>query len=259
MPDHEQEKTIEQLAAEFERESAHRRIDIMKTVFPVAARKPGTREFTRPDFFGTAFAVAPNIFVTAAHVWHNAAADGEPCITGGSPSGPLGAAFIDAHELFDDIDVAIVRTSTRPDVTLLTSWLATRVQVLTDLIAFGYPHAVTLDHEDKEQWNAVFRAFKWSVIVVRGFDRLPQSPAVYEVSTPFPEGLSGAPILWAHDDRLVVVGIVIGRQTVIYAGEEQRAGIGLVADQLLNRHSDLLGGIFGEKLGLQLYGVGYQM
>lgn len=259
------DETKRRIFAHFDREMAHLRIDIMKTVLPVAARKPGSQELTRPDFFGTAFAVAPNIFITAAHVWHAAASDGEPCITGGKPDGPLGGAFVEAYELHDDLDIAIMRTSTKPDVTLLSSWLGhpsvdgpvQRVQVLTDLIAFGYPHAVTFDYERRERWNAVFRAFKGHVIVVRGFDRLPNSPAVYEVSTPFPEGLSGAPVLWGHNDRLVVVGIVIGRDSVIYAGEEQRAGIALVADELLHRESALLGGTFAEKLELQLFGVGY--
>lgn len=256
--------TKKKIFEHFDREMAHLRIDIMKTVLPVVARKPGTQELTRPDFFGTAFAVAPNIFVTAAHVWHAAAADGEPCIAGGTPHSPLGGAFVAVHELFDDLDVAIIKTQTKPDVTLLTSWLGhpkpdgppQRVQVLTDLIAFGYPHAVTLDYENRQRWNAVFRAFKGYVIVVRGFDRLPSKPAVYEVSTPFPEGLSGAPVLWSANDRLVVAGIVIGRDSVTYAGEEQRAGIALVADELLHRHSKLLGGNFAEKLGIQLFGVG---
>ena len=106
------EETKRRIFAHFDRETAHLRIDIMKTVLPVAARRSGSQELTRPDFFGTAFAVAPNIFITAAHVWHAAAADGEPCIAGGKPDGPLGAAFVDGHELYDDLDIAIIRTDT---------------------------------------------------------------------------------------------------------------------------------------------------
>ena len=251
--------------AAFDSAMTHYRIDIMKTVLPVAARRPGTQELTRPDFFGTAFAVAPNIFLTAAHVWHNAAKDGEPIIAGSSGGGSIGAAFVEAQELHDDIDIAIIRTNTKPAVTLLTNWLGhprpngptQRVQILTDLITFGYPHAVTYDFQNRERWNAVFRAFRGHVIVVRSFDRLPHAPAIYEVSTPFPEGLSGAPLLWSWDNKLVVVGVVIGRDSVIYAGEEQKAGIGLVADELLYRPSALLGGPFAEKLGLGLYGIGF--
>jgi hypothetical protein len=44
-------------------------IDIMRTVFPVVAlNRDDAGQAARPDFFGTAFAVAPGVFMTAAHV-----------------------------------------------------------------------------------------------------------------------------------------------------------------------------------------------
>ena len=69
--------------------------------------------------------------------------------------------------------------------------MADRVQVLTDLSAFGYPHAVTRAN-DTEHFKVVYRAYKGHVITTRGFWRLPAEPAVYEISCRFPEGLSGA-------------------------------------------------------------------
>jgi len=248
---------IEGIFRSFENKLAHQRINVMKTVLPVGARKPGTQELTRPDFFGTAFAVDRDVFITAAHVIKSALEDGEPVICGGASNGLIGGAFIDDYELLEDIDIAIVRTKTKPDVTILANWQADRVQVLTDLITFGYPYAVTLDHLNEHRYNAVFRAFKGSVVVVRAWDRIPNaSPAIYEVSTQFPVGTSGAPILWGHDGKLVVVGVVLGTQTVTYDGVATHAGIGLIADQLLRRESRLLGGMFAEKLKLNGFLVG---
>jgi hypothetical protein len=245
----------ERVFRDFDDEKTLHRIDISETVLPVAARAPGTNNFSRPDFFGTAFAVAPDIFLTAAHVWHAAAAHGEPCICGSISGNPLGAAFVDRFELHDGIDIAIIKTKTKPKVIILRNWFDGRLQLLSDVGTFGYPHAITFDHDKQDRWNFLFRAFKGYVIATRENDRLAERPAAYEVSVPFPLGLSGAPILVTRGNQMLVAGVVLGIAEIHYGGERERPGIGLPSDVLLPRHSDLLGGKFGEALQLNRFSL----
>lgn len=162
-------------------------IDIFNTVFPVAATvtdEPG--ELARADFFGTAFCVAPGVFMTAAHVALAAQDRGHITIAGPTGQGmPMGGARVSSFESWPDHDIALLYCNA--PATALNVWMTHRVQVLMDMSSFGYPHAVTRasDHEDFE---VVFRAYKGHVITTRGFERLPNKPAVYEVSTAYPEG-----------------------------------------------------------------------
>jgi len=224
-------------------------IDIMRTVFPVLALHPERAgETARPDFFGTAFAVAPGVFMTAAHVVANACAEGRLAIGGPADSEghSMGAAVVERYERFDDRDVALLFSDVSA-VTLLNVWMVRRVQVLTDLNAFGYPHAVTWS-SDGERLNVVFRAYKGHVITIRGFERLPDEPSVYEISCPFPVGLSGAPLLLNQHGSLALTGIVLGTSTVTYGGVDQVVGIGMIADQIVRLKSTILGGELGDRL-----------
>jgi hypothetical protein len=101
----------------------------------------------------------------------------------------MGAAQVNHFEAWVDRDLALLFCDAQ-DVTPLNQWLIERVQVLTDLSSFGYPHAVTKS-AGADRLDVVFRAYKGHVITVRGFDRLNGSPAVYEISCPFPQGMSG--------------------------------------------------------------------
>jgi len=222
-------------------------LDIMRTVFPVVATTGGGRELARPDFFGTAFAVAPGVFMTASHVVTNALTRGQLAIAGPSGHGPLGACSVDEYEIFTNCDVALLFCNAG-GVTLLNTWLTNRVQTLTDLSSFGYPHAVSRADEI-EHFEVVFRAYKGYVITTRGFERLPGKPAVYEISVPYPEGMSGAPVLLAVKDQLAVAGVVVGTDAVEYGGLEQRVGIAMIADEILELQSDRLGGLIPERLG----------
>ena len=88
------------------------------------------------------------------------------------------------------------------------------------------------------------------MITTRGFARLPGKPAVYEVSCPFPEGLSGGPVLLVVQNPLVVVGVVLGVDIVEYGGVAHRVGIAMIADEIVNLRSERLGGPIGERLNL---------
>jgi hypothetical protein len=187
--------------------------------------------------------------MTAAHVVTAATEHGQLALAGPGREQPMmGAARVEHFETWPDRDVALLFCNA-PDVTLLDTWLERRVQVLTDLSAFGYPHAVTTSSAG-DRLDVVFRAYKGYVITIRGFERLNGSPAVYEVSCPFPEGMSGAPVIWNVGDRLVVAGVVLGVDTVSYGGVEHSVGIAMASDEIAPLHSEQLGGVLGNKLGL---------
>lgn len=224
-------------------------IDIMRTVFPVVAlQQDDSSQAARPDSFGTAFCVAPGVFMTAGHVVLNAQAAGRLAIAGPAGEGrALGAALAQDVEVWEARDVALVRCDVN-GVTPLNTWLTHRVQVLTDLSSFGYPHAITWSPSG-EQLNVLFRAYKGHVITTRGFDRLPGPPAVYEMSCAFPVGMSGAPLLIADDEVLAVAGVVLGVDIVKYGGVEQSVGIALMAEDIVHLESKLAGGPIASSLG----------
>ncbi len=228
-------------------------IDIMRTVFPVAAIVSESGQLARPDYFGTAFAIRPDLFVTAAHVVEAAVLAGTPTVGGPTTQdGPMGVAKIARYELLKNRDVALLFMEQALPVTPLQSWLANRVQVLTDLGSFGYPHAVTLAPDGSPRYEVVFRGYRGHVITTRGFERLSGSPAIYEMSCPYPGGLSGAPQLLNTGDQLIVTGVVLGSSTVTYGGVPERVGIAIVADELLDLYSDGLGGTLRHRGGLRL-------
>ena len=167
--------------------SRHWRVRVLPGGFPVAAVLQRDRaELGEPRFYGTAFAIAPGLFLTAAHVIQNAEAAGVPALLGPQGAGePLGVARIEGVERWPN-DVALLHCNVQDKVTLFDRWRHTRCQVLDDLSAFGFPHAITREDGEK-QLNVVFRAYKGHVITIRGFERLPSKPAVYEVCSPFPK------------------------------------------------------------------------
>jgi hypothetical protein len=73
------------------------------------------------------------------------------------------------------------------------------------------------------------------------------------MSCPYPEGLSGGPVLLEHRGTLAIAGIVLGSQSVIYSGVEQRVGIAMIADEIARLSSKKLGGVLGDVL--QLHGA----
>lgn len=222
-------------------------IDIIRTVFPVVSMAPESDQAARPDFFGSAFCVAPGIFMTAAHVIREAEAVGAVAVGGPVGDGLLGAARAKQTETWPDRDIGLIYCGVQ-DIPPLNIWMIHRVQLLTDLQAFGYPHAVTWSPAG-DKLHVVFRGYKGYVITTRGFERLPGSPSVYEVSSPYPVGMSGAPVLFSKDDGIAVAGVVVGTDTVTYAGVPQNVGIAMTAEEIVGLRSDILGGPIAEMLG----------
>jgi hypothetical protein len=85
--------------------------------------------------------------MTAAHVVTAALEQGEPALAGSVGNRrTMGGRKVDQWEVFPDRDVALLFCEIA-DATVLDTWLVNRVQVLTDLSSFGYPHAVTRSNE----------------------------------------------------------------------------------------------------------------
>ncbi len=96
----------------------------------------------------------------------------------------------------------------------------------------------------------VFRAYNGYVTTTRVFDRLPGQPSIYEVSCPYPSGMSGGPVLLAMDNQLAVAGVVIGSDSVTYAGVEHTVGVAMIADEIAALQSAKLGGAIRAMLNL---------
>src|SRR2546426_6221886 len=62
-------------------------------------------------FHGTAFCLAPHLFLTAGHVYRDAKLDGEVAVARLGP-GQLQAEAVDDAEVFEAIDLAILRCPT---------------------------------------------------------------------------------------------------------------------------------------------------
>jgi len=186
--------------------------------------------------------------MTAAHVVKNAASHGRPTLAFQRDVGlPIAGAPVKGYETWEDVDIALLYTDPVPNATILSAWFVDRLQVLTDLVSFGFPHAVT-QSAGGDLLRVVFRAYKGYVITTRAFERLPREPPVYEVSTPFPVGMSGGPVLFAKDNDLVVAGVVLGISTVEYGGEPQNVGIAMPANAIGILESPTLGGRLGARL-----------
>ena len=227
-------------------------LDIMNTVFPVTAMVTGAvGELARPDSFGTAFCVSPGVFMTAAHVVHNAMVFGDIALAGSAGRDQaMGSVRVTDVQVWDDFDVAVLFAT--PQVTTLDVWLTSRLQTLSDVASFGYPHAFSYLPDDPKhpRVEVVFRAYKGYVITTRGFEQLPNRPAIYEVSSPFPPGMSGAPLLYSHGNDMAVAGIVVGCPKVHYQGMTQRVGAALVGDQILSLTVQNTGCRIGELPGI---------
>lgn len=234
-------------------------LDILRTVFPVVAlERENHGQAVRPDFFGTAFAIAPGWFLTAGHVVQAAEERGALAIAGptGLGSEPLGAARAIRFELFKGHDLALVQCNLdASESTLLNVLLAHELQLLTDVSSFGYPHAVTTTPAG-DQMNVLFRGYKGHVITIRSLEGFAARPLVYEVSTPFPLGMSGAPLLFSAGNAMSVVGVVLAVNTISYGDIAHHVGIALTSSAILSIRSEMLGGLLAEKLPIGVAKLG---
>lgn len=190
-------------------------------------------------FHGTAFALAPDLFLTAAHVYNDAKGDGDVAVARLTP-GQHHAQAVQDVEIFNDLDLAIMLCPGL-DAEILP-FTFDPLPWLEDVFALGYAFGF-------EPPVYHLRAFKGHVVTRRGLTILPGEPAGYEVSFVPPAGLSGAPLLAARTGgAAVVVGMVLRHHTAEFRERRMDLGLALDIQELLAVESRIVGGSVAERL-----------
>lgn len=194
-------------------------------------------QVNKPVVFGTAFPIAPGLFMTANHVLTDALADaGTDGVVALFRKGPtqIESGPVTQHEAIPSLDLALLAC---PHFKRLEPLPAdfTPLDIFVPVSAAGYPYAV-----DSERLSFVPRGFAGHVVTRRELYHLPAQPPGYEVSFPAPRGLSGAPLIVR--DRIAgarCVGTII--ENWKYASGDFIAGIAIASEAFLSIESKLLG------------------
>lgn len=220
-------------------------VDLKSLVFPVFAVTPGGSRLVRPDAFGTAFCIGPGIFLTAGHVVESVRSYGGAVALGNMRGEAIESTEASAVEVIASHDLAIVQCAL-PAIGAL-AWQEEPLQLLTDVGAFGYAYAVD-KREDPPRYVVAIRGFKGYVIARREIWTLPAHPVGYEVSCPFPQGHSGAPLLRAETfpASLIVVGMVVGRGKVELEETVTEYGEAIDILSICQIHSEIAGGTLAD-------------
>jgi hypothetical protein len=204
---------------------------------------------SRAEFHGTAFGLAPGLFLTAGHVYKDALAGGGKVTLFRLTPGDVSGHFVEDAQVFDHIDLALLYCPKLQAEILPFAFEP--LKYLTSVVSLGYAFGLTLFAPDKPGVY-VLRAFRGHVVTRRGLTELPGVPSGYEVSLVPPPGLSGAPLLVTQDKDAVVVGVILKHHTAELAGRTMDLGLALDAEELLTVSSPLLGGsLASEVFGLE--------
>lgn|SRR5574337_431667 len=190
-------------------------------------------------FHGTAFCLAPHLFLTAGHVYQDAKHDGEVAVARLAP-GQQQAVDVDDAEVFENIDLAILRC---PNLAAeIVPFHFGPLECLTEVFSFGYPFGF-------EPPVCYLRAFKGHVVTRRTLNILPGGPPGYELSFVPPPGLSGAPLLTiALGGQPAVVGMVLMHHIAEFKDRQMELGLALDIEELLTIESRIVGGSLAELL-----------
>ncbi len=209
-------------------------------------RRDNAFNLDRGEFHGTAFCVAPNLFLTAAHVYEAAAAVGGQVAVARLTPGRQQVQTVRDEEVFGDIDLALLHCPNLFAEILPFNFAP--LGYLTDIAAVGFAFGLEVNAIEGEPHVHQLRAFKGHVMTRRGLVHLRGVPPGYEVSFVPPPGLSGAPVLLPQGDSLVVTGVVLEQHTAELAGRRMDLGLAIDAEELLTLDSRLVGGSIAEKL-----------
>ncbi len=190
-------------------------------------------------FYGTAFSITTDLFLTAAHVFKDAQGAGEVALARLTP-GNLHAQTVSDFEIFDDIDLALLSCINLSAEILPFNF--TPLNFLADVFTMGYPFGF-------EPPVYHLRAFKGHIVTRRSLTSLPGIPPGYELSFVPPPGLSGAPLLTLlPDGSPVITGMVLQHHTAEYRERRMELGIALDIEEILTLYSRIVGGNIAERL-----------
>ena len=202
-------------------------------------RDQRTFELSYGIFHGTAFCLAPDVFLTAAHVFKAAEGDGEVAVARLTPEQHHAQAVADS-EIFGHLDLAVLRC---PGLAAqILPFHFEPLPWLEDVCAFGFPFGF-------EPPVYYLRGFKGHVVTRRGLPPGPEGPAAYELSFVPPPGLSGAPLLAAPaPGAFAVVGMILRHHVAEFRDRRMELGLALDISELLPLNSRILGGTIGERV-----------
>lgn len=224
-------------------------VDALDLSFAVlAARKD--RESTGPFpaarnvIFGTAFAVTSELFLTAAHVVQASLQAGDVAL--GKLGNPVGEGRIDVisdYEVFDGIDVALMRCPGFDPVIHELSF--DRFPIFQDVQAVGFGLGL-----DPEYHSYAPRGFRGQIVSGHQLLGWRAQPLAYELSFVPPVGMSGAALVPVGYGAFAC-GVIVGSQIVRIEGNTTRLGIAIASDELLRVKSrvtgDFLSRLFGRE------------
>ena len=207
----------------------------------------GLFDLSRGEFHGTAFLLAPSLFVTAWHVYRDAAGSGDHVALGRVMTRVQQAQLVVDADEFPQIDIAILKCPGLEASRLPFDF--TPLEYLSEVGAMGFPFGLTLTPGGPHV--QVLRAFKGHVVTRRGLTEYgPVVPPGYETSFVPPPGLSGAPLL-SLGSKLAIKGVVLKEYVAELAHAPERKmmlGLALDIEELLTLDSRLVGGSIAEKL-----------
>ena len=141
----------------------------------------GLFDLNRGELYGTAFQLAPSLFITARHVYRDAAAAaaGNGQVAVGTVIGqPRGQIVSDVEE-FGDIDLAILRCEGLQTPALPFDF--TPLEYLDEVAALGFPFGLNLAPPAPPV--QILRAFRGYIVTRRGLTELSAlAPPGYETS-----------------------------------------------------------------------------
>jgi len=195
------------------------------------------------QFHGTAFCMAPDLFLTAAHVYRNAREVEQVAVARFGP-GRNHIQLVEEAELFEGIDLAIMRVpGLKAEIRPL---YFEPLNLLDEVFSLGYPFGF-----ESHSSTLYLRGFKGYIVTRRTLNMpdMTEAPSGYEVSFIPPLGLSGAPLLSLIDGGPCVVGMIL-KHHVTNPGAESTMQLGLALDteQLLTLESRIIGGSVAEIL-----------
>lgn len=165
-------------------------LDLHLAVVAVRRKPDGGLESPRPVIYGTAFPIAPGLFVTAGHVADDARADGMIGLAHIGPEGGVRVSSVPDYEVFSGIDLAVMSCPDLSGLPAMPLDFNHQLTLLDPAYAIGYPWSL-----DPEWVTVVPRGFRGHVVTRRETYQLPAQPPGYELSFLTPKGMSGAPLV----------------------------------------------------------------
>ena len=194
-------------------------------------------------FHGTAFCLAPRLFVTAAHVYRNARAAGTVALARLAPGRHHIDVVVDA-EVFDAVDLALLRCRYLEAELLPCSFEP--LPLLCDVACAGYPFGLELLPDEPPMYH--LRAFKGYIVTRRALRQLKAAPPGYETSFVPPPGLSGAPLLVGAERNSAVAAVVLGHHRAECDDRIMEVGLAVDVEELLTLDSQIVGGSIAERI-----------